>query len=356
MADSFSSQPTDLDQRAKILLKTLVERYIAEGEPVGSRLLSQSSGLDLSAASIRHIMADLENMGLISSPHTSAGRIPTTKGYRFFVDRLLQTKPIEDLLTGDVSDLLHGKTPQQMLPVAAQLLSNLSQFAGVVMTNRKESALQHIEFLRLSAGRVLVVMVSPDGEVHNRLLLTKQDYPIGQLQEASQFINQHYAGMGLEQIRTRLSSEMNRIRLDLRELMEKMLNHEALILPEEPQMVVSGERHLWETQDFVNRVNTLKQLFDLLDEKKRLVQLLDESRGAQGVQIFIGGESSRLPLEELSVVTSSYLINGKIVGTLGVIGPTRMAYERVVPIVEITSKLLGEALSMSLGQQQESSD
>jgi heat-inducible transcriptional repressor len=342
---------TQLDQRAKTLLKALIERYIAEGEPIGSRVLSKSSGLDLSAASIRNIMADLEELGLIASPHTSAGRVPTARGYRFFVDQLLRVQPLDTLLNADVVESLLGKTPQQMVSGAAQLLSNLSQFAGVVMIAKRETALAHIEFLRLSTGRILVITVSPEGEVYNRLLLTEKDYSAQQLQAAAKFVNEHYAGVGFEEIRLRMLQEMNQLQSELRQLMEQILKDETILLSESSHMVLSGERHLWDVDEFSKQVDTLKRLFDVFDEKKRLIHLLEESQTAQGVQIYIGGDSQTVPMQELSVVTSAYQMNGKVLGTLGVIGPTRMAYDRVVPIVEITARLLTSALTSTLNTQ-----
>ncbi|RJF97852.1 heat-inducible transcriptional repressor HrcA [Noviherbaspirillum saxi] len=336
-----------LDTRAQTLLKALVERYIADGQPVGSRALSKISGLELSPATIRNIMADLEEMGFVSSPHTSAGRIPTPRGYRVFVDTLLTVQSIDELTVEAKMQLrLQLKSPQKIISNAAQILSSLSQFAGVVMTPRHESIFQQIEFLRLSEKRILLVIVAPNGEVQNRLLLTDVDYTPSQLIQAANYINQHYAGLGFDEIRTRLQGELRQLRDDMTRLMQAAVEAGSDAMAEGGEdMVISGERNLLSVTDLASNMTSLRKLFDLFEQKTSLMQLLDVSSKAAGVQIFIGGDSQLLPVDEMSVVTAPYEVNGKIVGTLGVIGPTRMAYERVIPIVDITAKLLSNALS-----------
>jgi heat-inducible transcriptional repressor len=337
-----------LDDRAKILLKALVERYIADGQPVGSRTLSRASGLDLSAATIRNVMADLEELGLIVSPHTSAGRVPTPKGYRLFVDTMLTARPIGlgELQVEAREQQLQPDQPQRVIASAAQMLSNLSQFVGVVTAPRKASLFQHIEFLRLGDKRVLVILVSPDGDVQNRVIFTAQDYSQAQLLEASNILNAHYSGLSIEEVRQRLKSEVDQLRSDIAILMQQAVQTGGEVMAESTdQVVVSGERNLLTVQDFSSDLGSLRRMFDLFEQKTQLMRLLDGSNQAEGVQIYIGGDSQVVPFEELSVVTAPYEINGQIVGTLGVIGPTRMAYDRMIEIVDITSRLVSNALS-----------
>ena len=335
-----------LDARAQHLLKTLIERYIAEGQPVGSRVLSRHSGLELSPATIRNVMADLEEMGLIASPHTSAGRMPTPRGYRFFVDSLMVVKPLEQ---GEIERLegeFDGDRPQQLVNAAASLLSQLTQFAGVVMTpRRREAAFRHLEFLRLSEHRVLLIVVTPEGDVQNRILHTDRPYTSAQLIEATNFFNQNFAGHAFAAIRDRLAAELSALREDIAGLMQVAIQVGEGALQEGDSLVVTGERNLLNTEDLASNMDRLRQLFDLFEQKTSLLHLLDESQKAQGVQIYIGGESGLVPLDECSVVTAPYEVGGQVMGTLGVIGPTRMAYERVIPIVDVTAKLLSNALS-----------
>jgi len=336
-----------LDNRAQTLLKALVERYIADGQPVGSRALSKISGLDLSPATIRNVMADLEEMGFVSSPHTSAGRIPTPRGYRVFVDTLLTVQQDDIATLAAKMHVLDGHNPQQkIIANAAQMLSSLSQFAGVVMTPRAESTFQQIEFLRLSEKRILLVIVAPNGDVQNRLLLTEVDYSPTQLIQAGNYINHHFAGMALSDVRQKLQSELSELQSELSTLMKAAVQAGSDAMQDAGDtVVISGERNLLNVDELSSNMKSLRQLFDLFEQKTGLISLLDMSSRASGVQIFIGGESQLVPMDEMSIVTSSYHVNGKVVGTLGVIGPTRMAYERVIPIVDITSKLLSNALS-----------
>jgi len=335
-----------LDSRAQTLLKTLIERYIADGTPVGSRTLSRHSGLDLSPATIRNVMADLEELGLIASPHTSAGRIPTPRGYRLFVDTLLTVEPLQGEQTRAIQGRLQADEPQRLLSAAASLLSNLSHFAGVVMTPRRASLFRQVEFLRLSERRILLIIVTPEGDVQNRILSTESDYTPSQLTEAANYINAHLAGLDFESIRTRLQSELASLRDDITALMQKAVEASNRALTEDAEpVVISGERNLVGVADLSDNMERLRRLFDLFDQKTSLVQLLDASSRAQGVQIFIGGESELVPMDQISVVVAPYEADGRIVGTLGVIGPTRMAYERVIPIVDITARLVSSALS-----------
>jgi heat-inducible transcriptional repressor len=336
-----------LDHRAQTLLKALVERYIADGQPVGSRALSKISGLDLSPATIRNIMADLEEMGLVASPHTSAGRVPTPRGYRMFVDTLLTVQPVDEkTVEFRLQPRKQSGSPQRIISNAAQVLSSLSQFAGVVLTPRRESVFQQVEFLRLSEKRILLVIVAPSGEVQNRLLLTDVDYTRSQLVEAANYINRHYGGLSFDDVRLRLQAELRQLRDDMTRLMQAAVEAGSDAMTEDnDDVVISGERNLLSVSDLSSNMTSLRKLFDMFEQKTSLMQLLDVSSKATGVQIFIGGESQLMPVDEMSVVTAPYGVNGKVVGTLGVIGPTRMAYQRVIPIVDITAKLLSSALS-----------
>ena len=336
-----------LDKRAQILLKTLIERYIAEGQPVGSRTLSKYSGLDLSPATIRNVMADLEELGFIASPHTSAGRVPTPLGYRFFVDTLLVIKPLQSEAVQRMEGELHPDNPQRVIQAASQLLSQLTQFAGVVMTPRRRAVtFRHIEFLKLSEKRVLLIVVTPEGDVQNRILFTERDFSAPELVEAANYINQNYSGQSFEDVRARLQGELRELRQDMLALMATALDAGSRALSEgASDYVVSGERNLLTVQDLSHDVTRLKQLLELFERKSSLLQILDHSLRGQGVQIFIGGESGVAAPDDVAVVTKPYSVDGEVVGTVGVIGPTRMAYDRVIPIVEVTAKLLSSALS-----------
>ena len=336
-----------LDRRAQVLLKTLIERYIAEGEPIGSRTLSKYSGLDLSPATIRNVMSDLEELGFIASPHTSAGRVPTPAGYRFFVDSLLVVKQLE---SGDLHQLegqLIPENPQRVIQSASLLLSQLTQFAGVVMTLRRRAVtFKHIEFLKLSEKRILLIVVTLEGDVQNRILFTEREFKPSELVEAANFVNQNYAGHSFEEVRNRLHGELGEIRQDMIRLMSTALDAGDRALNEgNEQYVLSGERNLLAVRDLSQDMGRLKQLFELFERKTTLLQILDISLRGQGVQIFIGGESGVSAPDDVSIVTSPYKVDGEVVGTVGVIGPTRMAYDRVIPIVDVTAKLLSSALS-----------
>ena len=330
-----------LDERARLLLKTLVEHYIADGQPVGSRTLSRHSGMALSPATIRNVMADLEELGLIASPHTSAGRIPTAKGYRLFVDTMLTAERArlpEMTLSGD--------QPGKVIANAATMLSDLSQFVGVVMAPKRSSVFRHIEFLRLSERRLLVIIVTPDGEVQNRILYPELDYESAQLIEAANYLNAHFAGLSLEQVRDRLQHEADALRSEIASLMKAALEASTEALSEgQDEVVVAGERKLLDVNDLSQDLGQLRKAFDLFEQKAQLIRLLDVSSKGEGVNIYIGGESQTVPIEQLSVVTAPYEVDGQVVGTLGVIGPTRMPYDRMIQIVDITSKLVSNALS-----------
>ena len=336
-----------LDQRAQSLLKTLVERYIAEGQPVGSRTLSRYSGLELSPATIRNVMSDLEEMGFIASPHTSAGRIPTPLGYRLFVDTLLTVKQLDKQAMSELQGGLMPDQPQRVISHASNLLSQLTQFAGVVVSPRRQQPrIRQIEFLSLSEKRILLIIVTADGDVQNRILFTQQAYTSSELVEAANYLNQHCLGLDFDEVRKRLHDELRQLRSDMTELMTAAMEAGTEAISDtSTQYVISGEKNLLGVEDLSSNMANLRRLFDLFEKRTGLAQLLDLSHRAEGVQVFIGGESGIASLDECSVVTAPYDVDGEIVGTIGVIGPTRMAYERVIPIVDITAKLLSSALS-----------
>lgn len=336
-----------LDDRSRTLLKTLIERYIAEGTPVGSRALSKFSGLELSPATIRNVMADLEEAGFVASPHTSAGRVPTARGYRLFVDSLLTMQPLEQRQIAEIGDSLRPNQPQQLIASASQLLSQLTHFAGIVASPRRSAPkIRQIEFVSLSDKRILLILITSDGDVQNRILFTDQAYSAPELVEAANYLNQNFAGLDFEQIRKRLRDELKQLHETMQHLMSATLDasDEALCREAQP-CIISGEHNLLDVADLSSNMKRLRQLFDLFEQRSSLMGLLDQSHRAQGIQIFIGGESGLAPLDECSVITAPYAVDGQVVGSLGVIGPTRMAYERVIPIVDITAKLLSSALS-----------
>jgi heat-inducible transcriptional repressor len=336
-----------LDDRSRQLLKTLIERYIADGQPVGSRALARISGLELSPATIRNVMADLEDMGFVSSPHTSAGRVPTPRGYRLFVDSLLTVQPLEQQQTDLMQGQLQVADPSRAIQNAAQLLSRLSQFAGVVLTPRRTSAFRQVEFVRLSDRRVLLIIVTPEGDVQNRVLMTEAPYTPSQLVEAANILNEQFAGRSFSEVRERLHGDLRILREDISRLMESALQAGSQAAEESEPLVISGERNLLGVSDLATDMDKLRRMFDLFDHRSRLMQLLDTAINAHGVQIYIGGESTLVPVDDMSMVVAPYTVDGKVIGTLGVIGPTRMAYERVIPIVDITAKLLSNVLSQS---------
>jgi heat-inducible transcriptional repressor len=339
-----------LDDRANLLLKTLVERYIADGQPVGSRTLAKAAGMELSPATIRNVMSDLEELGLITSPHTSAGRIPTARGYRLFVDAMLTVRREKLSVPSDISSPgIEAGQPQRVISHAANMLSNLSQFVGVVMAPRRSSVFRHIEFLSLSDRRVLVIIVSPDGDVQNRIIHTQTDFTQSQLLEAANFLNAHYAGLTMEAVRERLKVEVDRLRGEIADLMRAAVDVSPDDPSEQDEVVVAGERNLLSVSEFSSDMSNLRRMFDLFEQKTQLLRLLDVSAQADGVRIYIGGESQVVPYEGLSVVTAPYEVDGQVVGTLGVIGPQRMPYERMIQIVDVTAKLVSNALSHSKG-------
>ncbi len=338
-----------LNDRAQILLKTLVDRYISDGQPVGSRALQQFSGLEVSSATIRNVMADLEEMGLVRSPHTSAGRVPTALGYRLFIDTLMVVQPLDSVRVQQLEHQLQPDHPSRLLKQASNLLSELTHFAGVVATPKRAAfTVRQIEFLRLSEKRVLLIIVMPDGEVENRVLLTHRDYTQSQLTEAGNFLSQHYADCPFQDIHQRVQSELHQLQHDLTALMSAaMVASDAAIARKNEDCVISGERNLLHINDLSSNLDQLRSLFNVFEQKTELLHLLNAGRHAPGVHIFVGNESGLAGLNECSVVSAPYTTDGRIVGTLAVVGPKRMNYEKVVPIVDITAKLLSNALSQN---------
>jgi heat-inducible transcriptional repressor len=346
MSKSLAS--TDLDIRARHLLKVLVERYIAGGQPVGSRTLARASGLDLSPATIRNIMADLEEMGLLRSPHTSAGRVPTVEGYRLFVDTLLQVK---ELGPGEIQvferQLNVDLDEQTLFTSASNLLSGITRLAGAVsLPRREQQAIRHIEFLPLSERRVLAIIVVNEGEVLNRILRCERSYEAAELQQVANYLNEHYSGQDLAGVRERLLHELDAVRDSMNRLMRTAIEMIGQLKAEPPRedLVLAGESNLIGFEELAD-LPRLRQLFEAFNEKREILHLLDRCIGAEGVQIFIGSESGYEVLDHCSVVTAPYSVDGKVVGVLGVIGPTRMSYDRVIPVVDVTAKLLGSALN-----------
>ena len=342
-----------LGERAQSLLKLLVEHYIRDGHPVGSRTLARDSNVDLSPATIRNVMADLEELGLIRAPHTSAGRIPTVQGYRVFVDDLLAVQPLGSAevrrLASDLEvEVRAAPGPQEVVEAASRMLSEFTRFVGVVTVPRKSHEhLRHVEFLPLSSSRVLVVLVVNRQEVQNRIIVTDRPYTASELAQAANYLNTHYVGRDLEGVRREILRDLRRTRDRLHEMTESVVEMaEKGLRADDPgaDYVVRGHTNLMDQGDPEDIVR-LRQLFDAFAEKRTLLHLLDRSQQAQGVQLFIGEESGFDVLDQYSLVTSRYEVDSEVVGVLGVIGPTRMAYERVIPVVDITARLLGAALN-----------
>ena len=343
-----SAMSLALNERARQLLKFVVERYIRDGQPVGSRTVSRDSSLDLSPATIRNIMADLEEMGLVTSPHTSAGRVPTAHGYRVFVDSLLTVRDLGEM---EVSNLRHllapAGEPKRILETASAMLSEITALAGVVMVPRREQvASRHVEFLGLAQNRVLVILVTNEKEVQNRIIHTSRPYTQSELQQAAGYLNEAFAGHDLAAMRQGLVEEMQATREHMNQLMIAALEMASESSDSEGDYVLAGQTNLMNYAEMSN-VERLRQLFEAFNRKRDILHLLDQSLRANGIQIFIGEESGYDVLDECSVVTAPYTMEGSVVGVLGVIGPTRMHYDRVIPIVDVTARLLGAALNQA---------
>lgn len=339
----------ELTERAQHLLKALTERYIRDGQPVGSRVLARDCGMNLSPATIRNVIADLEELGLVRSPHTSAGRMPTVSGYRVFVDTLLSVKPLEHSVVDTLKKSLEtGDDTRELVQKASSLLSDVTRLMGIVTLPRRDhAAMQRVEFLPLSEKKVLAVLVINDKEVRNSILHTARTYSAAELQQFSNFLNAQFAGKELHAVREKLLAELRETREHLDRMMATALQMADQVLGTAEQgsdYVVAGQTNLMGFTDFCD-INRLRQLFEAFNEKREILGLLDQCVENEGVQIFIGEESGYQMLDECSLVTAPYSVEGKVVGVLGVIGPTRMAYERVIPIVDATARILRAALN-----------
>ncbi len=348
--ESTQTGPAALNERTQHLLRTLVERYIHNGQPVGSRTLARDAGLDLSPATIRNVMADLEEMGYLHSPHTSAGRVPTVRGYRFFIDALLRLKPLEH----QEIEILRRRIDQpvrdgaELARSVSDLLSGVTHLAGVVMLpRRKVATLRQVEFLSLSENRVLVILVLNSQEVQNRIIQTRRPYSTTELQQAANFLNQQFTGQDIHQVRQSLLRDLRETRDSLDRLMQtvvEMAEQTFEIEQSGEDYVVAGQTQLMQYAD-LSDLEKLRLLFEAFNHKRDLLHLFDQCLHADGVQIFIGEESGFEALEGYSVVTAPYSVQGRVLGVLGVIGPTRMAYDRVIPVVDVTARLLAAALN-----------
>ena len=346
-----TSDTLALNYRAQTLLKTLVTRYIRDGQPVGSRTLSKELELELSPATIRNVMADLEDMGLIKAPHTSAGRIPTARGYRLFVDTLLKMQPLKQSETLRLQQELlknNDANPQEVFEHASKLLSEITHLTAVIMLPRYEAKmLRYVEFLPLSDQRILVIWVMNEHEVQNRIIHTSRSYSPAELQQAANYLNAAFVGKDIHQVRENLLHEMQHDRETMNAMMQAVIEvaEKAFIQPpSNGDYIMSGETHLMGVNELSN-VDKLRQLFAAFNQKRDILNLLDQAISANGMQIFIGEESGYEILDECSVVTSPYLVGDQIIGVVGVIGPTRMAYDRIIPIVDVTARLVGAALA-----------
>jgi len=342
-----------LGERAQHLLRTLIESYIRDGQPVGSRALSRESGLQLSSATIRNVMADLEELGFVASPHTSAGRVPTDKGYRFFVDTLRQLRPLDEAATAEMRRQFDANRDgsTDLIATVSQLLSSATQLAGVVTVPRsRQPSITQIEFVGLSENRVLVVLVYNDREVQNRIIQLERRYSTDELKRASNFLNEQFRGRTLREVRQEILRQLSEARAHMNEIMLDAISVAQQVFEgrgtddSRLEYVIKGETNLMGVAELTS-VEKLRRLFEAFNEKRDFLHLLDNSLKAEGVQIFIGHESGYQILDDCSVVTAPYTAGDSVVGVLGVIGPTRMAYERVIPIVDMTAKLLGAALN-----------
>ena len=340
----------EINERAQRLLKKLVEAYIRDGQPVGSRVLARDSGLELSPATVRNIMIDLEDLGMVMSPHTSAGRVPTAKGYRLFVDALLKVQPLHEKEVIHIKNQLDTSGGRgDLLDSASALLSDITRMAGVVMVPRRDiTVLRQIEFLPLSDdNRVLVIVVVNEREVQNRIITTARHYSPAELQQAANYLTAMFAGKDLCAIRNAVLAEMTATKDEINSAMQSAITMAGQVFsdaPTETSYVLAGQTNLMDFTELSN-LGKLRQLFDVFNKKSDILHLLDQCLRAESVQAFIGAESGHKALEECSVVTAPYMIEGKLVGVLGVIGPTRMAYDRIIPLVDVTAKLLSAALS-----------
>jgi len=339
-----------LDSRARHLLRALIAQYIRDGQPVGSRTLARHAGLDVSPATIRNVMSDLEELGLVSAPHTSAGRIPTSQGYRVFVDSLLQFKPLDDAQQEEIRrEMPATGSTGSMLANASTLLSGITHFVGLVTVPRREQfAFRQIDFVPLDGNRLLVILVFTDNEVQNRVIELDRTYTPSELEQIANYLNAQFAGLPLDEIRRRLVAEMSQARIDLDRVMSSAIRlaDAALRVDGVEDVLVTGQTNLMGVQDLAD-VERLRELFEAFARKRDLLRLLEHCIHADGVRLFIGEESGFGALDSCSVIAAPYGAHGKVLGVLGVIGPTRMAYDRVIPIVQATARILTSTLNRS---------
>ena len=344
----MSDAKHDLPDRAQQMLRSLIDRYVRDGQPVGSRTLARELGLDLSPATIRNVMSDLESMGFISSPHTSAGRVPTVQGYRFFVDTLLNVQPLDSRSIEKIRlELSLEQTPKHLVESASGLLSAITHMAGVVTLPSHEHALfKRVEFIPMSEDRVLAILVTGEDEVQNRILKTEKEHSASELQQASNYLNEIFAGKDLAEVRATLLREMQQTRSDMNSMMMTAMQMADQVLEskQDEDFVMAGQTNLMEFQELCD-IDKLRKLFDAFNQERDILNLLNQCIHGEGIQIFIGEESGYQMLDECSMVTAPYSVDGQVMGVLGVIGPTRMAYNRVIPIVDATARLLGAALN-----------
>ncbi len=343
------TQRPDLNERARGLLKTLVEQYIDAGEPVGSGTLARASGMGLSSATVRNVLADLEDLGYVHAPHTSAGRVPTARGYRLFVDSMLSPQPLTDFEFENIERQLLAmrQQGQDLVQSASRLLSGLSNMAGVVMLPKYGIALlRQIEFLPLSEKRVLAILVVNDRQVENRVLHVHRDYGRDELERAANFLNHKFAGRDLHTVRRQVLATLKQTRRNMDKAMAEAISLAEQTFDDtapETGYVMAGQTNLMGMAEFSN-IGRLRELFEVFNEQHDILRLLDECLAGERMQIFIGEESGYTVLDECSVVTAPYTVEGQVVGSLGVIGPTRMEYDRIIPLVESTADLLGSVL------------
>jgi len=349
ISHGIDDPPSD---RAQQLLRTLIECYVRDGQPVGSRTLTRESGMSLSAATIRNVMADLEEHGFVSSPHTSAGRVPTDKGYRYFVNALLRYQPPGPTELAELKRQLDQRAgdSKALVTATSQMISSLTHLAGVVTVPREaHAALSQIEFVGLSGNRVLAILVVNGREVQNRVVQLDRHFPAEELRRAAIYLNEQFGGQELAGVRTRLVAQLQETREQMNRVMIDAITLAQRAFAEQPDerdadMVIAGETNLMGFAELSN-VDRLRRLFEAFNEKRDILHLLDQSLHADGVQIFIGHESGFRILDECSVVVAPYTQDDRVVGVLGVIGPTRMAYERVIPVVDVAARMLGSALN-----------
>ncbi len=338
----------ELDQRAQFLLKQLIISYTRDAQPVGSKHLVELSGLDVSSATIRNIMARLEALGLVDSPHTSAGRIPTEAGYRFFIDSLLEVNDLGRSAKKAISDSLStNKTSHDLIQSASDILSSITHLTGIIsLTHSAPAEIRHLEFMRLSERRILVILVINQDDVHNKVIRVDRDYTDIELNQAARTLSRYLVGRDFRSARDQLLSELTDLRGDVNAIMESVLKAMEEVCSDSihDDLVTSGESNLFQYAE-LSDINKLRSLFDIFNQKTDLLKLLDGCTAADGVEIFICSESGYSVLSDCSVLGAPYQIDGQVVGVLGVIGPTRMAYAQVIPVVDVTAKLLSSALN-----------